>query len=41
MARELVVSVNTIKDHVKNLYRKLQVSNRLEASEAGRRLKLS
>jgi LuxR family maltose regulon positive regulatory protein len=41
MARELVVSVNTIKAHVKNLYRKLQVSNRLEASEAGRRLKLS
>ncbi len=41
MANELVVSVNTIKDHVKNLYRKLQVSNRLEASEAARRLKLS
>lgn len=40
MARELVVSVNTIKDHVKNLYRKLQVNNRLEASEAARRLKL-
>jgi LuxR family maltose regulon positive regulatory protein len=40
MARELVVSVNTIKDHVKNLYRKLQVSSRLEASEAARRIKL-
>jgi LuxR family transcriptional regulator, maltose regulon positive regulatory protein len=41
MARELVVSVNTIKDHVKNLYRKLHVSNRLAASEVARRLKLS
>ena len=41
MARELVVSVNTIKDHVKNLYRKLHVSNRLQASEIGRHLKLS
>lgn len=41
MARELVVSVNTIKAHVKNLYRKLHVSNRLEASEVARHLKLS
>jgi LuxR family transcriptional regulator, maltose regulon positive regulatory protein len=40
MARELVVSVTTIKDHVKNLYRKLQVSSRLAASEAARRMKL-
>ncbi|GCE15260.1 LuxR C-terminal-related transcriptional regulator [Tengunoibacter tsumagoiensis] len=40
MARELVVSVNTIKAHVKNLYRKLQVNNRLEASEVARHLKL-
>ncbi len=38
IARELVVSVNTVKDHVKSLYRKLNVRNRLEATEAARRL---
>lgn len=41
IARELVVSVNTIKSHLKNLYRKLGVSNRLQASEAARHLKQS
>ncbi len=38
IAAELVVSVNTVKGHVKNLYRKLNVGNRLEASAAARRL---
>jgi LuxR family transcriptional regulator, maltose regulon positive regulatory protein len=38
IARELVISVNTVKDHVKHLYRKLGTSNRLEAYEAARRL---
>ncbi|HEY4385296.1 MAG TPA: LuxR C-terminal-related transcriptional regulator, partial [Ktedonobacteraceae bacterium] len=38
IARELVISVNTVKDHVKHLYRKLGVSNRLQACEAARRM---
>jgi LuxR family maltose regulon positive regulatory protein len=41
IARELVISVNTVKDHVKHLYRKLNVSNRLEAREAARHLERS
>ncbi|QBD77067.1 hypothetical protein EPA93_14060 [Ktedonosporobacter rubrisoli] len=37
IANELVVSLNTIKTQVKHIYRKLQVRNRLEASEMARR----
>ncbi|MEO8970803.1 MAG: LuxR C-terminal-related transcriptional regulator [Ktedonobacteraceae bacterium] len=40
IAQELVVSVNTVKGHVKHLYRKLGVSNRLQASETARLLNL-
>ena len=40
MAEILVVSVNTIKGHVKNIYRKLNVTNRIEAAEVARRLQL-
>ena len=40
IARELVVSVNTIRTQVQSIYRKLNVSNRVEASEAARRLSL-
>ncbi|HEU5376648.1 MAG TPA: LuxR C-terminal-related transcriptional regulator [Ktedonobacteraceae bacterium] len=37
IAETLIVSVNTIKAHVKNLYRKLGVTNRVEAVEVARR----
>ena len=40
IARELVVSVNTIKTQVKSIYRKLNVSNREEACETARQSKL-
>jgi LuxR family maltose regulon positive regulatory protein len=40
IAQELVVSINTVKAHMKNLYRKLNVSHRLEASAVARRLHL-
>ncbi len=40
IAQELVVSINTIKTHVKSIYRKLNVSSRKEAGEVARELKL-
>jgi LuxR family maltose regulon positive regulatory protein len=40
IAKELVVSTNTIKTHIKSIYRKLNVSSRSEARELARELKL-
>jgi LuxR family maltose regulon positive regulatory protein len=40
IARELVVSVNTVKTQVQSIYRKLGVTNRVEASAAARDLHL-
>lgn len=40
IARELVVSVNTIRTQVQSIYRKLNVNNRVAASEAARQLDL-
>ncbi len=40
IARELVVSTNTIKTHVKSIYRKLNVNSRDEARTVARELKL-
>jgi LuxR family transcriptional regulator, maltose regulon positive regulatory protein len=40
MAQTLVISINTIKTHVKSIYRKLNVTNRVEASMVARRLNL-
>jgi LuxR family transcriptional regulator, maltose regulon positive regulatory protein len=40
IAGELVVSINTVKAQVKSIYRKLDVSSRLEASDVVRQLRL-
>jgi LuxR family maltose regulon positive regulatory protein len=40
IAEALVVSIHTVKDHVKHLYRKLGVNTRLQASLVARRLQL-
>jgi LuxR family maltose regulon positive regulatory protein len=40
IAAALIVSVNTIKTHLKAIYRKLQVGNRVEAARAAERLHL-
>ncbi|GHO79906.1 helix-turn-helix transcriptional regulator [Ktedonobacter sp. SOSP1-85] len=40
IARELVVSLNTVKTQVKSIYRKLGIGSRHEASEVARRLGL-
>ncbi|HJT57674.1 MAG TPA: LuxR C-terminal-related transcriptional regulator [Ktedonobacteraceae bacterium] len=40
IARELVVSVNTIRTQVQSIYRKLNVNNRIEASVVARQLEL-
>ncbi len=40
IARELVVSVNTIRTQVQSIYRKLNVNNRVEASALARQLEL-
>jgi LuxR family maltose regulon positive regulatory protein len=40
MAQELVVSVNTVRTQIQSIYRKLQVNNRVAASEVARNLHL-
>jgi LuxR family maltose regulon positive regulatory protein len=40
IARELVVSINTVKAHLKSIYRKLDVESRLAASQAASQLGL-
>ncbi|MEO6890335.1 MAG: LuxR C-terminal-related transcriptional regulator, partial [Ktedonobacteraceae bacterium] len=41
IARELVVSVNTVRTQVQSIYRKLNVNNRVEASAAAHQLDLT
>jgi len=40
MAEELVVSVNTVRSHVKSIYAKLDVHSRMEAVDRARELGL-
>lgn len=40
IAAELIISINTVKGHVKNLYRKLEVNSRVQAGTVARRLNL-
>jgi LuxR family maltose regulon positive regulatory protein len=40
IAAQLVVSTSTVKTHINNLYRKLGVSNRVQAAAQARRLHL-
>ncbi|GCE15532.1 LuxR family transcriptional regulator [Tengunoibacter tsumagoiensis] len=40
IARDLVISVNTVKTHIQSIYRKMNVHNRIEASEVVRRWSL-
>lgn len=40
IARELVVSVNTVRTQIQSIYRKLNVNNRVEASSIARKLEL-
>ncbi|QBD76171.1 hypothetical protein EPA93_09180 [Ktedonosporobacter rubrisoli] len=40
IAHEMIISINTVKYHIKHIYQKLGVSNRLQASEAAHTLHL-
>ena len=40
IASEMFVSVNTVKTHLKHIYRKLDVSDRRDAVRRGRELRL-